>query len=102
MGYRPLSRGHFVSGDLKRFVLSTASLVERTRLAVHKQSFLTLLTKKLPPRDKNKRNLLQEKWVHYRQDFFCTPTWPPFHCFVLFINREEKCDVSYHDSKISG
>ena len=40
---RPLSRGgHFVSG-FKKLCLCTASLVERTRLAMHKQCFLNLL-----------------------------------------------------------
>ena len=42
--HSPLSRGgHFVSGDQEKFCLCTASLVERTRVAVHKQSFLNLL-----------------------------------------------------------
>ena len=37
---KPLSCGsHFVSGDFESFVYA-----ERTRLAVHKQSFLNLLT----------------------------------------------------------
>ena len=62
---RPLSRGgYFVSGDLKSFVyvtwdpspppppgraLSTASLVERTRLAVHKQSSIKIACPQTAP-----------------------------------------------------
>ena len=29
----------------------------------------------------NKRNHLHKKRVHLPQDWFGTPTWPPFHCF---------------------
>ena len=29
----------------------------------------------------NKRNHLHKKRVHVPQDWFGTPTWPPFHCF---------------------
>ena len=58
---RPLSRGgYFVSGDLKSFVyvtwdpppgraLSTASLVEGTRLAVHKQSSIKIACPQTAP-----------------------------------------------------
>ena len=42
--HSPLSRGgHFASGDQEKLCLCTASLVERTRVAVHKQNFLNLL-----------------------------------------------------------
>ena len=29
----------------------------------------------------NKRKRLHKKWVRLSQDWFGTPTWPPFHCF---------------------
>ena len=33
----------------------------------------------------NKRKHLHKKRVHLPQDWFGTPTWPPFHCFGIPI-----------------
>ena len=33
----------------------------------------------------NKRKRLHKKWVRLSQDWFGTPTWPPFHCFGTLV-----------------
>lgn len=59
--HSPLSRGgHFVAGDQEKLCLCTAGPVERTRVAVHKQSFSNLLRQNGCLRDKGLFSLSNE------------------------------------------
>ena len=52
----------------------------------------------------NKRKRLHKKRVQLPQDWFGTPTWPPFHCFhmlsMLYVSLTIKVKVGIPESRM--